>query len=680
MYAMDVDTGLDLPGGDGFEDVTQVFAEAAKDMDPEALLMTETFSLLDAMSAFEIGEPRMDSGMITAPEQRPPFDPLTPLLPQEICWILDRAFACEMEWHTGLSLTQTVYTVLYVHYLDDLNPDFVGYQQNSASADPRRPQELLTIVLRANVMALVKSCDLAWREMSKGKVYDIEDWIGEKSEVSLLEGISADFVLKKLDDALTWLQHSRLPDADVQYLYDRLLLRKTIMQLLKLTLPLSTRELRRLTEDARTLLHRIRSQSIPTPGPESPAILALDSYVSRRIACFMPVRIISLPPQDQAWDALSRLLDGWEELALLLDTPCISTWEIAGCLRIWSPEKNLHPAYLRSLTQSIVYDRGIVIGKFPSMWLVDRFFQESVGCSYDTVLLKICIRNDSSAMWLKKEIENRIRKYVMADLRANSHNPPRRRRYLMKAALQWHEIYDLFLQLAPYCEPVGRDALALVELLPSLATMRRLTAAREIILSGFQQDLHATEEVPIAYWYLARILDVHLECIDQVLSFTTQTHEEMKIQLGLLTALQSMSTAMCVITSKQCTLPYKRTSLNFVRRYKWAFRPEYDDLAPALPLPDLRQFAPEVEQVLLEEHYSAAQSIVLASNILEKLDGSQGFASIWANDRQAFVQNLARVCRQLEALPATSADVAAFDARRLKWVDRTHPWFPDLVV
>lgn len=75
MHAIDVDTVVDLPGGDNYEDVTRVFAEAANgescahyvsseksdavpptvDMDPEALIMTKTFSLLDAMSAFEVG-------------------------------------------------------------------------------------------------------------------------------------------------------------------------------------------------------------------------------------------------------------------------------------------------------------------------------------------------------------------------------------------------------------------------------------------------------------------------------------------------------------------------------------------------------------------------------------------------------------------------------------------------
>ena len=88
----------------------------------------------------------------------------------------------------------------------------------------------------------------------------------------------------------------------------------------------------------------------------------------------------------------------------------------------------------------------------------------------------------------------------------------------------------------------------------------------------------------------------------------------MEVQRSFLDALQSMSTAMCAVralhrrsmvyserdqaTCKQCTLPYQRTAVNFLRRYKWAFKPEYDDLAPALPLPDLRQFAPDVEHML----------------------------------------------------------------------------------
>lgn len=35
--------------------------------------------------------------MILEEAQRPPFDPLAPLLPEEVCWILDRATSCEVK-------------------------------------------------------------------------------------------------------------------------------------------------------------------------------------------------------------------------------------------------------------------------------------------------------------------------------------------------------------------------------------------------------------------------------------------------------------------------------------------------------------------------------------------------------------------------------------------------------
>ena len=60
------------------------------------------------------------------------------------------------------------------------------------------------------------------------------------------------------------------------------------------------------------------------------------------------------------------------------------------------------------------------------------------------------------------------------------------------------------------------------------------------------------------------------------------------------------------VTYKQCTLPYQRTALNVLRRYKWAFKPEYDDLAPAPPFPDLRLFAPDVEGTIRVSPLNAA--------------------------------------------------------------------------
>ena len=76
-----------------------------------------------------------------------------------------------MEWHAGSTLSQTVYTFLYVHSLADINPDLIS--RVWPTKDQARPMELITVVLRAAVLGLLKSCALAWVELAKSRVYDV---------------------------------------------------------------------------------------------------------------------------------------------------------------------------------------------------------------------------------------------------------------------------------------------------------------------------------------------------------------------------------------------------------------------------------------------------------------------------------------------------------------------------
>lgn len=41
-----------------------------------------------------------------------------------------------------------------------------------------------------------------------------------------------------------------------------------------------------------------------------------------------------------------------------------------------------------------------------------------------------------------------------------------------------------------------------------------MSVARDIIFSGFQQQLYMGEERPIAYWYAVQIIDVHLSSLE----------------------------------------------------------------------------------------------------------------------------------------------------------------------
>jgi hypothetical protein len=77
-----------------------------------------------------------------------------------------------MEWHSGYTLSQTIYSFLYVHSLKEIDPDF-AFGGSSPRSDSLRPPELITVVLRAALLGLLKCCDLSWRELNKGNVYDV---------------------------------------------------------------------------------------------------------------------------------------------------------------------------------------------------------------------------------------------------------------------------------------------------------------------------------------------------------------------------------------------------------------------------------------------------------------------------------------------------------------------------
>lgn len=78
----------------------------------------------------------------------------------------------QMEWHTGYTLSQTIYSFLHVHALRETDPELILADQVGGVANGQ-PLELVTIVLRAYVYGLLKSCDLSWRELNKGNVYDV---------------------------------------------------------------------------------------------------------------------------------------------------------------------------------------------------------------------------------------------------------------------------------------------------------------------------------------------------------------------------------------------------------------------------------------------------------------------------------------------------------------------------
>ena len=78
----------------------------------------------------------------------------------------------QIEWHSGYTLSQTIFSFLYVHSLREIDPDVIP-GGSLPCPDSLRPPELISVVLRAAVIGLLKCCDLTWRELNKGNMYDV---------------------------------------------------------------------------------------------------------------------------------------------------------------------------------------------------------------------------------------------------------------------------------------------------------------------------------------------------------------------------------------------------------------------------------------------------------------------------------------------------------------------------
>ncbi|KAJ7145006.1 Mak10 subunit, NatC N-terminal acetyltransferase-domain-containing protein [Mycena crocata] len=667
---------VDLPGGDSFRDVTSIFTDAAADMEPGGLMLRDGFTLQDAMSAFEIGEPRLDSGMAGAAEQRPPFDPWASLLPQEICWIIDRSFSYEMLWHAGNTLAHTVFTCLYALVVSEIHPDLMSYSLNN---DPLRPPQLIPVVLRAAMCALLKCCDLSWRELSKGHVHDTEDWQSDKGDTSLLEGMSVQNVILGLDGATAWiLKSQKIPDPWATALVARLNLRKALLQTMDANIFKSPSNFLDLVNIARNHLKTVRAYPSLDLGHTSTAHLAFDPYIARKLNSTVPIRVIDVPAITETWDAIDALLDGWEEQRLLSLTANVSTWEACFfpplCYFVCYPHRP-STALTSTSSQSVFYDGLLVLNKYNPAWIMDRFFFETLGVSYQSVIQ--FVDRNSQSQWPQPWADLQ-RGHFKASL---WHNPCRRRRYFMKMLVDLHIYYTRLIGIASGLPPLQNTDI--MKHLPACALIWRLSVLREVVLSGFQLELYTSEEKPFAYWYASQVIEAHLTCLDNMLPALppdSQADREMRFQHSFLTALQAMTIPLFALSMPLMSFAWRQMHANFLRRYKWAFGRGYDlSAVPVVAAPDFDNFTYICGRMLENKTFSPSGSFKLAHSILAQLIASPsvgGYAGLWTEERRKVLGNLADACQRLENAPNLMAEMPSFDVGLLKWDPQLNPWFP----
>ncbi|XP_052872549.1 N-alpha-acetyltransferase 35, NatC auxiliary subunit [Anopheles cruzii] len=109
---------------DEWRNITTEFFDCVKDLKLGELVHDSMFGLLEAMSAIEMMDPKMDAGMCCNREATPlTFDTavetdvmkLNNFDPKELIGIIDAVYSCMVSWLEGHSMAQTVLTCLYLH-------------------------------------------------------------------------------------------------------------------------------------------------------------------------------------------------------------------------------------------------------------------------------------------------------------------------------------------------------------------------------------------------------------------------------------------------------------------------------------------------------------------------------------------------------------------------------------
>ncbi|ETM34217.1 hypothetical protein L914_18662 [Phytophthora nicotianae] len=215
----ELDTKLKLqrsPFDAEWRDVTQLMSAAAKELKVGQLVHEDDFKLFDSMSALELMDPKMDSGMLV--NGVPPQSISARLengsvslefsSPRDVLATLDELFCCETGWLNGLPLAQSLLTSVYMHRdpLNALCAQLVTPLESlvSADADVRNvlndnvgnsAKDSLLLVMCSMVLGTLKTSDLVRDAALRADIYEEEDFSpGNGFDVGVLAPISVEAI------------------------------------------------------------------------------------------------------------------------------------------------------------------------------------------------------------------------------------------------------------------------------------------------------------------------------------------------------------------------------------------------------------------------------------------------------------------------------------------------------
>ncbi|KAI0428182.1 Mak10 subunit, NatC N-terminal acetyltransferase-domain-containing protein [Xylaria sp. FL1042] len=526
-------------------DITAKFTSAIKTLSPGEVIKDENFTLFESVSALEIMDRKMDSGVLNEGESLDEeYDVARNVLPEEILGIIDELLCLEMAWHLGYPLSQTILTSVYVDALMNGYPRTINEVHfTGVDSHPTQDPSLL-FVLRAYCAGLLRACLCVYDCMKEELYYEEEDFVTNTYERSLLGQIPILAIKELLQNTITELRTrgDDFPPEICAALESRLELRISFLEAVDLSaIRNDTSELPKLPwTRMRRLIEAIENQHAQgKPLPE-----AFSTKLQRRLASTMPPRPMVTLGFDECMNHFKRFFeDGNEVIDVLQYTDPQS---LLNFILMFQAKKPQPLAFIRSMLQNLLFKDMVVLGHFSVRQLLDHDLCVSVlpcGPHFDRSFDDVEVTSDprhkvASAM---EVFRHRVADPYFDLLRLLNQNRCRVRRTLCHHIQIWEpletDIADIEDHMQSPIREVTRGTYPEEE--PSffpLSTWAYLFKLRQmewIVQLGFELRIYQPDELASMYYYLKRLTSRRGKKIDEVKKVTAireeRAHQYLKI-------------------------------------------------------------------------------------------------------------------------------------------------------
>ncbi|KAI8805569.1 Mak10 subunit, NatC N-terminal acetyltransferase-domain-containing protein [Cladochytrium replicatum] len=508
-----------------YEDITALLNDAVTELNVGELLLSNVMTLYDAMTAIEILEPRMDTGMdIPVDQSKLTIKEIESqrFTASQIVGIADQLLALEMTWISGHMLSQTLFCCIYLH----------------------RPEEVQCKLLRWLLDAVLKSASLARGAILKSSIHEEEDFCPDTFDFSLYDDpkvgsilVTSD-VVARLEEAETGLvsymeivpgrdqlpgegsvftdleDFKTLTEELADALVSRIRFRKDYLSGLQELCKGNPDGARQPLDKALSQLSRIESTNRLAAKVDS----SIDLQLNRKLFSQAPPRPITILTISDSLKEIASQINYMKQVCAV-STSMKSPKSVLNFLGHFSGRRPTPNILVQSFLKELVIDKddeflgkpevkSVIIDLVSEFWLPPYF--SSKDNEMQKLVTEFCSLGDHP-MRLRSGLYTK--------------NRSRMRRRLLKAIDSWENWQKEAERLDElmYTRYTGKSNRKTEEdpyYLSSWVYHEKLEMLSLSFLLGFELQLYNVRELPMVFWYCEYLCDVHIKHLERVATFS----------------------------------------------------------------------------------------------------------------------------------------------------------------